>query len=121
MFFYKIKQKLNFRFDEMHYGKYVGQYLKRTFFFDANPPLGKLLIASAAYLANFDGTGGTSHIRSFYMRIGVYAIEKWPFSGTYPLIYSDCWSFNMQFHYIRAYFWSPYFSHITRSTSIHFL
>ena len=39
----------------MHYGKYVAQYLKRTFFFDANPPLGKLLIASVAYVANFDG------------------------------------------------------------------
>jgi hypothetical protein len=47
--------KTNFRFDEMHYGKYVAQYLKRTFFFDANPPLGKLLIAMAAYLADFDG------------------------------------------------------------------
>ena len=39
----------------MHYGKYVAQYLKRTFFFDANPPLGKLLIASVAHLADFDG------------------------------------------------------------------
>ena len=44
----------------MHYGKYVAQYLKRTFFFDANPPLGKLLIALVAYLADFDGkTKGT--------------------------------------------------------------
>jgi dolichyl-phosphate-mannose-protein mannosyltransferase len=48
-------ENVSFRFDEMHYGKYVAQYLKRTFFFDANPPLGKLLIASVAYLANFDG------------------------------------------------------------------
>jgi len=38
------------------------------------------------------------------------------FSGTYPLIYSDRWSFYMQIHYMRAYFWSPYLSHITRST-----
>jgi len=27
------------------------------------------------------------------------------FSGTYPLIYSDRWSFYMQIHYMRAYFW----------------
>ena len=47
------------RFDEMHYGKYVAQYLKRTFFFDANPPLGKLLIASVAYFADFDGESKT--------------------------------------------------------------
>ena len=43
----------------MHYGKYVAQYLKRTFFFDANPPLGKLLIASVAYFADFDGESMT--------------------------------------------------------------
>jgi hypothetical protein len=38
------------------------------------------------------------------------------FSGTYPLIYSNSWSFYMQIHYMRAYFWSPYLSNITRST-----
>jgi len=38
------------------------------------------------------------------------------FSGTYPLIYSHLWSFCMQIRYMRAYFLSPYLSHITRST-----
>jgi len=38
------------------------------------------------------------------------------FSGTYPLIYSNPWSFYMQICYMKAYFWSPYLSHITRST-----
>ncbi len=36
-------------------------------------------------------------------------------SGTYPLIYNDPWSFYMRIYYMRAYFWSPYLSHITRS------
>jgi len=38
------------------------------------------------------------------------------FSGTYPLIYSNPWSFYMGICYMRVYFWSPYLSHITRST-----
>jgi len=55
-------------------------------------------------------------MRSCYLRICVYSIEKWPFSGTYPLIYSDRRSFYMQIHYMWAYFWSPYLSHKMRST-----
>jgi len=55
-------------------------------------------------------------MRSFYLQFCIYAIQKKPFSGTYPLFYSNSWSFYMQIHYIRAYFWSPYLSKITRST-----
>jgi len=43
---------------------------------------------------------------------------KMAFFGTYPLIYCKQWSFYLQIHYMRAYFWSPYLSHITRSTCI---
>ena len=43
------------RFDELHYGKYAGLYMQNTFFFDSQPPLGKQLIAIAAYIAGFDG------------------------------------------------------------------
>jgi len=36
------------------------------------------------------------------------------FSGTYPLIFSH--PFYMRIRYMRPHFWSPYLSHITRST-----
>jgi len=51
----RLANPRNVVFDEMHYGKYAALYLKNTFFFDANPPLGKMMIALAGYLAGFDG------------------------------------------------------------------
>jgi len=40
------------------------------------------------------------------------------FYGTYPQMYGYPWSFYMKICYMRAYFWSPYLSHITRFTSL---
>lgn len=50
----------------MHYGKYVSMYMKNTFFFDAHPPLGKQLVALAAYLGGFDGQFKFDRIGSAY-------------------------------------------------------
>ncbi|XP_049830868.1 protein O-mannosyltransferase 1 isoform X1 [Schistocerca gregaria] len=52
---YRLEEPRSIVFDELHYGKYVSLYMKRIFFFDAHPPLGKQLVAVAAYLAGFDG------------------------------------------------------------------
>jgi len=54
-------------------------------------------------------------MQSIYLRFRLYAILKWPFSGTYPEINSHPWSFYMRIRYMRVYFWSPYVSNITRS------
>lgn len=40
--------------------------MKRTFFFDSHPPLGKQLISAAAYLAGFDGQFKFDRIGSPY-------------------------------------------------------
>ncbi|XP_078686158.1 protein O-mannosyl-transferase 1-like [Branchiostoma floridae x Branchiostoma belcheri] len=42
-------------FDEMHFGRFASMYIRRTFFFDVHPPLGKLIIAFGAYLGDFSG------------------------------------------------------------------
>ena len=52
---YHLAEPRSIVFDELHYGKFVGMYMKRVFFFDQHPPFGKQLVALAAYLAGFDG------------------------------------------------------------------
>ncbi|XP_035684770.1 protein O-mannosyl-transferase 1-like [Branchiostoma floridae] len=42
-------------FDEMHFGRFASMYIRKTFFFDVHPPLGKLIIAFGAYLGDFNG------------------------------------------------------------------
>lgn len=48
------------RFDELHYGKYASLYLRKIFFFDPHPPLGKQLVAASAYLFDPSYNGNLS-------------------------------------------------------------
>jgi len=43
------------------------------------------------------------------------------FSGTYPLIYSDCRSFYMRIQYYASIFWSPYLSDICNEVHLYSL
>ncbi|CRK93645.1 CLUMA_CG007174, isoform A [Clunio marinus] len=64
--FFKLSEPRNVVFDELHYGKYVSLYMRNVFFFEKHPPLGKQLIASAAYFAGYNGNNTFSKIGSEY-------------------------------------------------------
>lgn len=57
---------MTFRFDELHYGRYVTLYTKGVFFFDAHPPLGKQLLYLAGNAAGYDGNFTFDRIGSPY-------------------------------------------------------
>lgn len=67
-----------FRFDELHYGKFINHYLKNVFFFDFHPPLGKQLIASVAYLTGYNGNSNYTftHIGKEYSEVSSSACVR---------------------------------------------
>lgn len=68
-----------FRFDELHYGKYVSLYMKKTFFFDSHPPLGKQLIALFAYFADYSGEFKFERIgHSYTEEVPLYSLRLFP-------------------------------------------
>ncbi|GFX55561.1 protein O-mannosyltransferase 1 [Trichonephila clavipes] len=46
---WRLEEPRSIVFDELHYGKFASMYMRRTFFFDSHPPLGKQLVALADY------------------------------------------------------------------------
>ncbi|KAF2862167.1 glycosyltransferase family 39 protein [Piedraia hortae CBS 480.64] len=68
---FRIYQPSSVVFDEVHFGGFASKYIKGKFFMDVHPPLAKLLITLAGWLAGFDGNFDFKDIGKDYLEPGV--------------------------------------------------
>ncbi|KAH8426418.1 protein mannosyltransferase 1 [Aspergillus melleus] len=64
---FRIYQPSSVVFDEVHFGGFATKYIKGRFFMDVHPPLAKLLITLAGWLAGFDGNFDFKDIGKDYL------------------------------------------------------
>lgn len=78
-------------FDELHFAKFASLYMKRIFFFDVHPPLGKLLLALAGGFSRLGDNADFDHIGAGYSpSFPVYTMRLLPAvmgSLVVPLVY----------------------------------
>lgn len=68
---FRIYQPSSVVFDEVHFGGFASKYIKGRFFMDVHPPLAKLLITLAGWLAGYDGEFDFKDIGKDYLAPGV--------------------------------------------------
>ncbi|KAH8590296.1 Dolichyl-phosphate-mannose-protein mannosyltransferase-domain-containing protein [Bisporella sp. PMI_857] len=64
---FRIYQPSSVVFDEVHFGGFASKYIKGKFFMDVHPPLAKLLLTLAGWLAGFDGNFDFKDIGKDYL------------------------------------------------------
>ena len=68
---FRIYQPSSVVFDEVHFGGFASKYIKGKFFMDVHPPLAKLLLTLAGWLAGFDGNFDFKEIGKDYLEPNV--------------------------------------------------
>ncbi|RXK42248.1 dolichyl-phosphate-mannose-protein mannosyltransferase [Tremella mesenterica] len=91
--FYRIGHPDQVVFDEVHFGAFAGQYLRREYYFDVHPPFAKLLNALGAWLVGFKGDFGFDNIGDSYTTANVPYVGMRSFcavmgSVTVPVVYA---------------------------------
>lgn len=81
---FRLQYPPNRVFDEAHFGRFTNEYIKRTYFHDIHPPLGKLLLALMGYLTNYDGN--IDFNGDYYRDLHYYSLRSVPstFSALIP-------------------------------------
>ena len=79
-------------FDEVHFGKFAGFYIKREYYFDVHPPFAKLLFGLAGWFVGFDGQFqfeniGDSYTENHVPYVGMRALSAIFGSLTIPVVY----------------------------------
>ncbi|KAJ9110674.1 hypothetical protein QFC19_001503 [Naganishia cerealis] len=93
MRFHKISHPAQVVFDEVHFGAFAGQYIRREYYFDVHPPLAKMLNALSGWLAGFNGDFNFDNIGDDYLAHNVPYIPMRAFCAimgalTVPVIYA---------------------------------
>ncbi|KAH6873693.1 mannosyltransferase 1 [Coprinopsis sp. MPI-PUGE-AT-0042] len=88
--FYRLSEPNSVVFDEVHFGKFASRYIRSRFFMDVHPPLAKLLITLAGFVAGYDGQFDFKDIGKVYENVPYVAMRMLPATlgvATIPLAY----------------------------------